>query len=73
VLNEKDTMWVDLRHKHFADAINDISSQVCDCATLLLYSCAAFLLAVKCSIMPAWDILAISVSCPLCQVLSAKG
>ena len=29
MLNEKDTMWVDLRHKHFADAINDISSQVC--------------------------------------------
>ena len=28
MLNEKDTMWVDLRHKHFADAINDISSQV---------------------------------------------
>ena len=28
MLNEKDSMWVDLRHKHFADAINDISQQV---------------------------------------------
>ena len=27
MLNEKDSMWVDLRHKHFADAIHDISQQ----------------------------------------------
>ena len=28
MLNEKDSMWVDLRHRHFADACNDISSQM---------------------------------------------
>ena len=30
-LNEKDSMWVELRHKHFADAIHDISQQARRC------------------------------------------
>lgn len=50
VLNEKDSMWVDLRHKHFADAINDISSQARDNTSFLPNACGAVN---RCSGVPA--------------------